>query len=146
MDEPSNSQFQPFTLSIQYPITDSPPPPFFAGHPLGATGIAQACELTWQLRGWANNRLVSLSSSSSAALQHNLGLGGAVVVSVYKRADGRPNTKVEDSVVARKTGLGYNPATAARGFTVKQAEKVRSQSRKSEWALQNTARKVEARF
>jgi len=28
------------------------------GHPLGATGLAQCAELTWQLRGWANNRLV----------------------------------------------------------------------------------------
>ena len=80
------------------------------------------------------------------ALQHNLGLGGAVVVSVYKRADGKSNTKVEDSVVAQKTGLGYNPATVAKGFTIAQAESVRSKKSKSEWALQNTARKVEARF
>ena len=39
------------------------------GHPLGATGIAQCCELTWQLRGWANARFVS----TEVALQHNLG-------------------------------------------------------------------------
>jgi sterol carrier protein 2 len=50
------------------------------GHPLGATGIAQCAELVWQLRGWANNRLVA---NTRAALQHNLGLGGAAVVTVY---------------------------------------------------------------
>ena len=54
------------------------------GHPLGATGLAQCAELVWQLRGWANNRLVN---DMSVALQHNLGLGGAVVVTIYKRAD-----------------------------------------------------------
>lgn len=43
------------------------------GHPLGATGVAQCAELTWQLRGWANNRLVP---GANVALQHNLGLGG----------------------------------------------------------------------
>jgi hypothetical protein len=53
------------------------------GHPLGATGLAQCCELTWQLRGWANTRLVS----TDVGLQHNLGLGGCVVVNIYKRAD-----------------------------------------------------------
>merc|ERR1712147_223518 len=51
------------------------------GHPLGASGIAQCAELVWHLRGWANNRLVD---DTKVALQHNLGLGGAVVVTVYK--------------------------------------------------------------
>lgn len=45
------------------------------GHPLGATGLAQCAELTWQLRGWAGERLVD---GCNVALQHNLGLGGAV--------------------------------------------------------------------
>ena len=54
------------------------------GHPLGASGIAQCAELVWQLRGWANNRLVP---NTKVALQHNLGLGGAVVVTVYRRED-----------------------------------------------------------
>jgi acetyl-CoA acetyltransferase len=53
------------------------------GHPLGATGLAQCCELTWQLRGQADKRQVS---GVTAALQHNLGLGGAAVVTIYKRA------------------------------------------------------------
>lgn len=113
------------------------------GHPLGATGIAQCAELVWQLRGWANNRLVE---NSWFAIQHNLGLGGAVVVTVYKRADGARNEKVEDEEVARKSGVGYNPAVVAKGFTREMAEKVRSRNSKSEWALQQTAEKVHARF
>jgi acetyl-CoA acetyltransferase len=54
------------------------------GHPLGATGLAQCAELNWQLRGEAEKRQVS---GAALALQHNLGLGGAAVVSVYRRAE-----------------------------------------------------------
>jgi acetyl-CoA acyltransferase len=54
------------------------------GHPLGATGLAQCAELTWQLRGAADKRQVS---DVTAALQHNIGLGGAAVVTAYQRAD-----------------------------------------------------------
>jgi acetyl-CoA acetyltransferase len=53
------------------------------GHPLGATGLAQCSELTWQLRGTAEKRQVD---GAKVALQHNIGLGGAAVVSVYKPA------------------------------------------------------------
>ncbi|RJO72205.1 lipid-transfer protein [Nocardia panacis] len=53
------------------------------GHPLGATGLAQCAELTWQLRGAAENRQVA---GVRAGLQHNIGLGGAVVVTAYQRA------------------------------------------------------------
>ena len=53
------------------------------GHPLGATGLAQCSELTWQLRGDADKRQVE---GAKVALQHNIGLGGAAVVSVYKPA------------------------------------------------------------
>ena len=52
------------------------------GHPLGATGLAQCSELTWQLRGQADKRQVE---GAKVALQHNIGLGGAAVVSVYSR-------------------------------------------------------------
>lgn len=55
------------------------------GHPLGATGLAQCSELTWQLRGDAGPRQVE---GVSAALQHNIGLGGAAVVTVYQRPRG----------------------------------------------------------
>ena len=53
------------------------------GHPLGATGLAQCSELTWQLRGDADKRQVD---GAKVGLQHNIGLGGAAVVSVYKPA------------------------------------------------------------
>ena len=53
------------------------------GHPLGATGLAQCSELTWQLRGDADARQVE---GAELALQHNIGLGGACVVSVYRKA------------------------------------------------------------
>lgn len=58
------------------------------GHPLGATGLAQCAELTWQLRGDADKRQVaSASQKTGVALQHNLGLGGACVVTAYKPAN-----------------------------------------------------------
>ncbi|MGQ3353529.1 MAG: lipid-transfer protein [Phreatobacter sp.] len=53
------------------------------GHPLGATGLAQCYELTHQLRGTADARQVE---GASLALQHNLGLGGAAVVTIYEKA------------------------------------------------------------
>ncbi len=53
------------------------------GHPLGATGLAQCSELNWQLRGQADNRQVD---NVKVALQHNIGLGGAAVVSIYRKA------------------------------------------------------------
>jgi acetyl-CoA acetyltransferase len=53
------------------------------GHPLGATGLAQCSELTWQLRGRADKRQVE---GANVGLQHNIGLGGAAVVTVYKPA------------------------------------------------------------
>lgn len=51
------------------------------GHPLGATGLAQCAELVWQVRGDAQDRQVE---GARTALQHNLGLGGACVVSLYR--------------------------------------------------------------
>jgi acetyl-CoA acetyltransferase len=52
------------------------------GHPLGATGLAQCTELVEQLRGRAGGRQVE---GARLALQHNLGLGGACVVTLYER-------------------------------------------------------------
>ena len=54
------------------------------GHPLGATGLAQCAELTWQLRDEAGDRQVD---GATVGLQHNIGLGGAAVVALYRRAD-----------------------------------------------------------
>ena len=52
------------------------------GHPLGATGLAQCAELVWQLRGQADKRQVP---NAKVALQHNLGLGGACVITMYRK-------------------------------------------------------------
>ncbi|KAF2884088.1 hypothetical protein ILUMI_22056 [Ignelater luminosus] len=58
------------------------------GHPLGATGVAQCAELCWQLRGEAGKRQVE---GAKLALQHNVGLGGTVILGLYKL--GFPATK-----------------------------------------------------
>jgi len=76
------------------------------GHPLGATGLAQCTELVWQLRGWCGKRQVP---NVRYALQHNVGLGGAVVISIYKK--GFP------SVSTPKPRFSYNPAVEARPIT-----------------------------
>lgn len=52
------------------------------GHPIGATGIAQMCELVWQLRGEAAQRQVG---NARIGLQHNVGLGGASVVTILRK-------------------------------------------------------------
>ncbi|RCH93381.1 sterol carrier protein 2 [Rhizopus stolonifer] len=86
------------------------------GHPLGATGLAQCTELVWQLRHWAGDRQVP---NASCALQHNVGLGGAVVVTVYKKAN---NARTQPRV-------GYNPAVEARGITQADYDKAASKQR-----------------
>lgn len=52
------------------------------GHPLGATGLAQCAEIVWQLRGTAGKRQVE---GARLGLQHNIGLGGACVVTLLER-------------------------------------------------------------
>ncbi|MEU5213897.1 lipid-transfer protein [Streptomyces sp. NPDC020742] len=52
------------------------------GHPLGATGLAQAAELVWQLRGTAAERQVP---DARVGLAHNIGLGGAAVVTLLRK-------------------------------------------------------------
>ena len=52
------------------------------GHPLGATGLGQCAELVWQLRGEAGKRQVD---NARIGLQHNLGLGGSCVVTLFKK-------------------------------------------------------------
>ena len=83
---------------------------------------------------------------TTEAIQHNLGLGGAVVVTVYKRADGKKPAAVSNEEVSKKTIVGYNPAVEAKGFTKAQVDQVRSKKMRSEWAIQDVEKKVEARF
>jgi sterol carrier protein 2 len=113
------------------------------GHSSGATGIAQCAERVWQLRGWANNRLVA---NTRVALQHKLGLGGAAVVTVYKRTDRHFNGVVDDEEIGKVNKLGYNPAVVANGFTHEQAQSARSKTKSSTWALGDTGTKIESRF
>ncbi len=55
------------------------------GHPVGATGVKQAVEAVWQLRGDAGERQVN---GAEVALTHNVGGSGATaVVHIYKRAN-----------------------------------------------------------
>lgn len=56
------------------------------GHPLGATGLAQAAELAWQLRGEAGARQVE---GARVGLAHNIGLGGAAVVTMLRKSQDR---------------------------------------------------------
>lgn len=65
------------------------------GHPLGATGLAQCSELCWQLRGEAGKRQVA---NAKLALQHNIGLGGASVVALYRL--GFPKSSVKLNLTA----------------------------------------------
>lgn len=78
------------------------------GHPLGATGLAQCAELCWQLRQQCADRQVP---NATVALQHNIGLGGAVVVALYRLgfpgefkpfpAD-QPNPAIDETAVIQR--------------------------------------------
>ncbi|KAH9499836.1 sterol carrier protein 2 [Bulinus truncatus] len=85
------------------------------GHPLGATGLAQCAELSWQLRGIAGKRQVP---GAKVALQHNLGLGGAVVVSIYKM--GFPKSS-SIQVVATSASVEKDFKSAAMFSEIKKA-------------------------
>lgn len=73
------------------------------GHPLGATGLAQCAELCWQLRQMCGKRQVP---NARVALQHNIGLGGAAVITMYRHGfpeavrplpAGKPNPAVDEN-------------------------------------------------
>lgn len=74
------------------------------GHPLGATGLAQCSELCWQLRGMAEKRQVP---GAKVALQHNIGLGGAAVVALYKLGFPSATRSVLSSCAGRISGHIY---------------------------------------
>lgn len=112
------------------------------GHPLGATGLAQCAELCWQLRGWANTRHVD----AKVALQHNLGLGGCVVINVFKRADGQRNKKLTSEEAIKGTKWSYNPAIEARTPSMQEIQQVRSKKFAVQYALGDTPEKIQSRL
>ncbi|KAK6371445.1 hypothetical protein LTS17_008695 [Exophiala oligosperma] len=107
------------------------------GHPLGATGLAQCAELVWHLRGWTKSRSVPLTKY---CLAHNMGLGGATVVTVYCRADGKVTPTPGETLpeVDGRARVGYNPAEEARSIKRSDWESVRS--RKAGFSAWATAR------
>ena len=88
----------------------------------------------WHLRGWAVNRA---KPHTRYCLQHNLGLGGAVVVTLYRRPDGSEAPAPEEAKESQgkandgRKWAGYNPAIEARWITDNDLERVRSQIKKS---------------
>ncbi|XP_047582105.1 sterol carrier protein 2 isoform X2 [Lutra lutra] len=86
------------------------------GHPLGATGLAQCSELCWQLRGEAGKRQVP---GAKVALQHNLGIGGAVVVTIYRM--GFPEAARTHQIEGVPTGSAVDGFKA--NFVFKEIEK-----------------------
>merc|ERR1719284_1314417 len=74
------------------------------GHPIGATGVAQCAELNWQLRGEAGPRQVK---DAKIALHHNLGLTGAVVITMYRRPE-----EWKSIAPKRKVSLAYDVPVA----------------------------------
>jgi sterol carrier protein 2 len=76
-----------------------------------------------------------------AALQHNLGLGVAVVVTAYKRADSKVAFSVPSGIVGRINCLGYNPAVEAKGFITERVTALLSGG-SDRWALGDTAQET----
>lgn len=108
------------------------------GHPLGATGLGMAFYLANQLRGWAGEGMqmpevvpgvAEAKGKTAYALAHNLGLGGACVVTIFKR----PSFWKAGGVDGRAR-LGYNHACEARGITQSDLDKVKSRKCYSKFA------------
>lgn len=87
-----------------------------------------------------------MANSCRVALQHNLGLGGVCVVTVYKRADGKESSRLSDEEVVKTSALGYNPAVEARFVTKEDGDKVRSRQHRVDYALGDTLEKIQARL
>ncbi|KZV61374.1 thiolase-like protein [Peniophora sp. CONT] len=100
------------------------------GHPLGATGLGMHFYITMQLRNWAGplqapGLFDTVDKRGKYGLVHNVGLGGAVVVSLLRR----PEFFKEDS--GKPDGrdrVGYNHAYECRGITRAELDKVKSKA------------------
>lgn len=82
------------------------------GHPIGATGVAQCVELSNQLRGRCGRRQVP---NLQVGLQHNIGIGGACVLAMYKLA--YPEYKSVGPPPATVTTTTASPPPAKKAAT-----------------------------
>ena len=92
-------------------------------------------DIVWHLRGWASNRSVPRTKH---CLQHNMGLGGATVVTILGRADNQVApclSDIEDYIDGRKR-MGYNPALEVRGVRQQDFNAVKSRKASSKWAAE----------
>jgi len=117
------------------------------GHPLGATGLAQCAELCWQLRGMCGKRQVK---DAKVALQHNIGLGGAAVLALYKHGfpelarpypANKPNPAIDENPDAVDT-----PTTAVNTASVAPAEPSTSSAASSSSASSSGGGAIDAVF
>ncbi|RDB29386.1 Non-specific lipid-transfer protein [Hypsizygus marmoreus] len=100
------------------------------GHPLGATGLGMHFYIMMQLRNWAGPMqapgLFDIPDKRGKfGLIHNVGLGGAVVVSLLRRPE-----FFKAGGVDGRTRLGYNHAHECRPVTMEDVNKVKSK----EWS------------
>ena len=87
---------------------------------LGATGLAQCTELVWQLRGMADKRQVP---NVKYALQHNIGLGGACVMAIYKKYNDKKGWKREDQTQDPDVLEKFEKQAIASAKVVEEGEK-----------------------
>ncbi|KAG8889505.1 hypothetical protein FRB98_003979 [Tulasnella sp. 332] len=106
------------------------------GHPLGATGLGMHFYVTTQLRNWSGPMqapgLFDIADKRGKyGLVHNIGLGGAVIVSLLRR----PEFWVDGGADGRSR-LGYNHAHEARPVTKADVEKARAKTEYSPFLLE----------
>ncbi|KAG9310310.1 thiolase-like protein [Chiua virens] len=105
------------------------------GHPLGATGLGMHFYITMQLRDWAGlmqapGLFTTADKRGKYGLVHNIGIGGAVVVSLLRR----PEFFAPGGVDGRSR-LGYNHACECKPVTLADLDKVKSKN-SSQYVLQ----------
>jgi sterol carrier protein 2 len=87
------------------------------GHPLGATGLAQCSELCWQLRGEAEARQVP---NVKYALQHNIGLGGAAIVGIYRLGFPKSRSSASNNNLSNKVESTASSSSSSLKTTTSQ--------------------------